>query len=81
LIMADVKYDTKYYVKLPGHELYVKESDALHLEFACFFDNANSFTKEKAIELAKGYSLEVAEHTVTTTTDIKTKIVYKGEIK
>ena len=76
--MPDVKYDTKYYVKLPVHELYVKESSALHLEFACFFDHASPFTKDEATKLAERYSLDVSERTITTTTEVKTNIVYEG---
>jgi len=76
-----IKVDEEYYVKLPNHELYVEELSSLYLKFACFFDNANPFTESEARKIAERYSLQVVERTVTTTTEIKSKIIYKGEIK
>lgn len=79
--MPDVKNDTSYYVKLPNHYLYVRSVNSLHLDFASFFEDASSFTRDEAITLAKRYSLEVKERTITTTTEINEKIIYKGDSK
>lgn len=69
----------EFYVKLPKHELYVEELSGLHLTFARFFDNATNYTEKEAISLAKDYSLEVVERTITTTTEIKARTIFKGE--
>jgi hypothetical protein len=78
--MADVKHDTKYYVKLPGHRVYLKEIDGLHIEFAKFFENAVPATKERAIEIAREYRFEAVEIVTTTTTETRERIIF-GEVE
>ncbi len=73
--MANVKRDAKYYVRLPGHELYVQSDGAVDMTFTKFSDNALEFAKPRAIELAKKYSFEAIERITTTTTQIETNIL------
>jgi len=74
-----IQVDEEFYVKLPKHELYVQELNGLYLKFARFFNEATSYTEKDALEIAKDYSLEVVERTITTTTEIELRTIFKGE--
>ena len=75
--MPDVKYDTNYYVKLPNHEVYLKEASPVSIVFSEFFSAATPYRQDEAIRIAKKYSLVVEECTITTTTEVAKKIIYQ----
>ena len=73
--MADVKYDTKYYVRIPGHYVYLQENNGLIISFAKFFNSALPLNKADALRIAEKYGLEVVERITTTTTEVSEKTI------
>jgi len=66
---SQTKETKHYYVKLPMQAVYVSKDSANRIAFTKFMDNAEVFTKDKAIKLAKEYGIDVLERTITTTTN------------